>query len=81
MRKIIYDVKKRTLALIIIYLFLMALSLCAIIIYPLSRQKGFYIKHAHEVADKYLEGSGELSLWMDGRQRCRTTGSRAAVCG
>lgn len=69
MRKIIYDPQKRTLALIIIYIFLMALSLCAIIIYPLSRQKGFFIKHAHEVADKYTEGSGELSLWMDGRQR------------
>lgn len=57
------------LLLIIIYLFGLVLSICAISIYPLARQRRFHILHVREVAQKHLDGNDLYELWSDGKTR------------
>lgn len=79
MKNIIFNPAKRVVLLIILYLAALALSTIVIVAYPLSRQKGFYVKHAQEVAEKYLEGKSELPLWMDGRTRVVVYGNSGNI--
>lgn len=55
--------------LIAIYLLGLALSICTISIYPLTRQKIFFLLHAQEIAQRYLNGEDVFELWIDGKTR------------
>ena len=78
MKNILYKRSWRITVIIAFYFLILILGICAISIYPLSRQRNFYINHAYEVAENYLDGTNALPLWESGLTRlviCDTEGN------